>query len=73
MQSTSSSGIVPGWPNIVKAHLHDTISCIRLSFWRMKTSANATLLLIRWWRNLKCDVCTRVYSITYARVRIVYN
>ncbi len=30
-------------------------------------------LLIRSWRNLKHDICTRVYSITYARVRIVYD
>ncbi len=28
-------------------------------------------LLIRGWANLKHDICTRVYSITYARVRIV--
>ncbi len=33
----------------------------------------AHFLLIRGWRNLKHDICTRVYSITYARVRIVYD
>ena len=30
-------------------------------------------LLIRRWRNLKPNICTRVYSITYARVRIVHD
>ncbi len=30
-------------------------------------------LFIRRWRILKHDICTRVYSITYARVRIVYG
>ena len=30
-------------------------------------------LFIRRWRNLKLDISTCVYSITYARVRIVYD
>ena len=39
----------------------------------MKTSADARFLHIRWWYSLKTDVFTRVSSITYARMRIVYN
>jgi hypothetical protein len=27
----------------------------------------------RLWRNLKCNYCTRAYSITYARIRIVHD
>ena len=55
----------------IKAYLHDAICRIRLSFWRMTTSAD--FLLIRRCRILKHDIYTRVYSITYARVRIVYD
>lgn len=55
----------------LKPYLHDRICRMQLSCWRMETSADSRFLLIRLWLTLKSDVCTRVFSITYARGRIV--
>jgi hypothetical protein len=69
----------------VKAHLHNTIaiSCtiilfnthlrdwVRVRFWRMKTTADALFPYISLWQNLKCVIFIRIYSSTYARIRII--
>ena len=58
---------------LLKDYVHNTIVRMRFLFWRMKTVVHTIFLLIWFKTRPKYDVCRRVYSIAYARIRIVNN